>query len=110
MPLHRSTDEPWYQGIEKSGGGTVKVENEDGGWMQIQRKEVASLIEENDNLRAENKKLRAESIEWSSKYHDLIMSVGSKWTGESRHDTAKRYIIEAETSNPDQVAASKLES
>lgn len=29
-------------------------------------------------------------------YLDLLMSVGNKWPGESRHDTAKRYILQAE--------------
>lgn len=33
---------------------------------------------------------------WKNKYHDLIMQVGKKYPGESRHDTAKRYILEAE--------------
>ena len=33
-------------------------------------------------------------------YYDLIMQVGNKHPGESRHDTAKRYILRAEdTSN-----------
>lgn len=36
-------------------------------------------------------------------YHDLIMSVGNKTPGESRHDTAKRYIVEAEA--PKQLSA-----
>lgn len=33
---------------------------------------------------------------WKEKYFDLIMSVGCKYPKESRHETAKRYIYEAE--------------
>ena len=40
-------------------------------------------------------------------YHDLLMTVGSKWPGETRHETAKRYLLEAETLNsgPDSAQA-----
>jgi meiotically up-regulated gene 157 (Mug157) protein len=31
-----------------------------------------------------------------SSYNELIMQVGRKFTGESRHETAKRYIRERE--------------
>jgi len=31
--------------------------------------------------------------------HDLLMAVGKKYPGETRHETAKRYIVEAETSS-----------
>lgn len=33
------------------------------------------------------------------KYHELIMAVGNKYEGETRHETAKRYIQEAEKPN-----------
>jgi chromosome segregation ATPase len=36
--------------------------------------------------------------EAESKYNDLIMQVEKRWPGESRHETAKRYIVERETS------------
>jgi hypothetical protein len=32
-------------------------------------------------------------------YHELIMQVSQKFPGESRHETAKRYIIERENRN-----------
>ena len=35
--------------------------------------------------------------ELSRRYYDLIYSVGHKFVGETRHDTAKRYILQAET-------------
>ena len=38
---------------------------------------------------------------WKSLYHELLWEVESKYEGESRHDTALRYIRECEThSNP----------
>ena len=37
-------------------------------------------------------------------YLDLIMQVGKKWPDESRHDTAKRYIANAETCGDDRAA------
>lgn len=43
--------------------------------------------------------------ELSEKYNDLIYQVATKYPGESRHDTAKRYIKERETPNPDQCGA-----
>ena len=35
-------------------------------------------------------------IETEKRYHELIMAVESKYQGESRHDTALRYIHETE--------------
>ena len=43
-----------------------------------------------DAMFAEIKRLRA-------LYNDLIMCVGNKHPGESRHETAKRYLINAES-------------
>ena len=34
--------------------------------------------------------------ELKEEYHDLLMAVGTKYDGESRHETARRYILEAE--------------
>ena len=33
----------------------------------------------------------------NDKYHELLMAVGNKFVGESRHETALRYIMEAES-------------
>jgi len=38
------------------------------------------------------------SIKFENKYYDLIMAVERKFTEESRHETAKRYIREREQS------------
>jgi len=34
-----------------------------------------------------------------TQYHDLLMSVETKHEGETRHETARRYILEAEKRN-----------
>jgi hypothetical protein len=36
-----------------------------------------------------------------AKYEELIYAVASKWPGESRHETALRYIREREAGTPD---------
>jgi hypothetical protein len=41
-------------------------------------------------------RLRAERDETRKLYHDLIMQVERKFPHESRHDTARRYIHDAE--------------
>ena len=48
-----------------------------------------------DELRATEVRV----VELEGKYNDLIMSVSQKHKGETRHDTAKRYILRAETSD-----------
>jgi chromosome segregation ATPase len=40
--------------------------------------------------------LKKEIRRLSDLYHDLIMQVAKKYPGESRHDTAKRYILDRE--------------
>lgn len=39
---------------------------------------------------------QAEIARLQSQYHELIMAVGMKWPGESRHETALKYIRRAE--------------
>ena len=43
-------------------------------------------------------KLQAENEELKNKYYDLLLQVAKKFPDESRHETAKRYIQERETS------------
>ena len=45
----------------------------------------------------ENAALTERIKELEAKYSDLLMSVGKTCPGESRHETAKRYIIERES-------------
>lgn len=40
---------------------------------------------------------RAQLAEARAKYNELIMAVAKKFPGESRHETALRYINQAET-------------
>jgi hypothetical protein len=62
---------------------SVKGENVDADFARTLERELAAAKAEVEALRA--------------KYNDLIMCVGSKHPGDSRHDTAKRYLIRAET-------------
>ena len=39
----------------------------------------------------------SEAEKWRPLYHELLWAVGSKYEGESRHETALRYIRERET-------------
>lgn len=50
-------------------------------------------------LRAENATLRARLEEVELKYRGLLFAVSNKHEGESRHETALRYILEAERSS-----------
>ncbi len=43
------------------------------------------------------------------KYHDLLYQVARKHPGESRHETAKRYIQEAETPQDNTEASATIE-
>lgn len=71
------------------------------------------LMDENDQLRAENLNLTKERDElkksanniakmleeYKAKYNELLYAVANKYEGESRHETALRYIKEAENSS-----------
>lgn len=41
----------------------------------------------------------ADGVEMSAKYYELILAVGNKHPGESRHETALRYIRQSENNN-----------
>lgn len=43
------------------------------------------------------RQLERENAELRRKYNELIMHVGNKYPGESRHETVLRYITQAET-------------
>jgi len=51
-------------------------------------------------------RLAKESDELKKKYNELIMAVERKWDGETRHETALKYIKQAEA----QIAASAKET
>jgi hypothetical protein len=48
----------------------------------------------------------AHGVDFKERYYDLIYQVGNKYPGESRHDTAKRYLQRAEQTGSDGQAAS----
>ena len=37
-----------------------------------------------------------QAFEDAARYHELLMCVAKKYPGESRHDTAKRYLLDRE--------------
>lgn len=49
-----------------------------------------------DELKQINRKLTTEEVK--AKYYELIIAVSHKFTGETRHETALRYIQKAEIS------------
>jgi hypothetical protein len=57
------------------------------------RDEAADEIE---RLRAELVACREGADKLGDSYNELIMAVGNKYEGETRHQTALRYIIKAE--------------
>lgn len=54
------------------------------------------LTDELSRLRAENAALKAALAEAQKKYHELLFEVSHKFPNESRHETALRYIRQAE--------------
>jgi hypothetical protein len=62
---------------------------------------VDALTKERDKLEVENKRLREQ-------YNSLIFEVSYKFPGESRHETAKRYIREREEHGIEIVAKQAL--
>ena len=53
--------------------------------------------ESREKVEQENAALKARVEELDGKYNDLIMWVSKKHKGETRHETAKRYIIQSES-------------
>ena len=55
--------------------------------------QIETLRKENEQQKAEIERLR----ERAEKYDELIFHVETKWPNESRHETALKYIKQAET-------------
>lgn len=71
-------------------------------WCVDELREAADHIQSQDATIAA---LRAR-MEWlEEKYRDLIMQVATKWLNETRHETAKRYIQQAEELGGEQTSA-----
>ena len=58
--------------------------------------ECEKLKQELDQCLTVHAKLNDECEKVKANYSDLIMQVARKYGGETRHETAKRYITEAE--------------
>jgi len=62
-------------------------------------KTIDHLKVEVGRLEERDKRHLAYTASLRAQRHDLLMAVGKKYPGETRHETAKRYIVEAETSS-----------
>ena len=82
------------------------------GTKAMTRKDLVELIEQQtgmldqadaalNDLRTELSEAKAEIERLKGQYNDLLYQVSIKYPGESRHDTAKRYIQHAERVSDD---------
>ena len=60
------------------------------------RNAAPALIEERAQLRTELERAESRLREAQAQYDELIYAVAQKWPGETRHQTALRYIQNAE--------------
>jgi hypothetical protein len=67
--------------------------------IRMARAENERLTLERDRLYDREAALSAEVERLNGLYHDLLMQVGMKHPGETRHETARRYIQKAEYSD-----------
>lgn len=77
------------------------------GTSQWQETEIADLRDDVKRLMQIASECEERALAAEKSHMDLIMQVARKWPNESRHETAKRYIMEAENrpwSGPDQAA------
>lgn len=65
-------------------------------WQTI-RAELLRFARENDEWQTRCLRFQTERDEARKLYNDLLFAVGSKHPGESRHETARRYILNAES-------------
>lgn len=52
-----------------------------------------------DRLKADKRRIGRKQLDYERLYNELIMAVGNKYPDESRHQTALRYIQNAEQSS-----------
>lgn len=67
--------------------------------------DVEALIEREKGKDARIQQLEARNAELEGKYNDLLFHVETKIPGQSRHDTAKRYIQQCERGGNNQAEA-----
>lgn len=67
-----------------------------GGHVTLPVKTMVVLYQDYAALRAQLEAMAAEITRLRESYHQLIYAVGSKYPGESRYETALRYIRERE--------------
>lgn len=71
---------------------TLKLESE----INTLKGRIASYQKEQQFLINDARELRENLAKADSQYYDLIYQVGIKYPNETRHETAKRYIRDAE--------------
>jgi len=71
----------------------------DDGILRGRDAEVFTLRMDLKSAESELERVVKDRQDLAEDYYELLGAVSMKWTGESRHDTAKRYIIEAERGN-----------
>jgi predicted nucleic acid-binding Zn-ribbon protein len=69
------------------GSEPVEYDSRLDNWLDVLVKQIKSDTES---------RVRREMVEIENKYQELIMAVGNKYPGETRHQTALRYIKNAE--------------
>lgn len=67
------------------------------------------MSEDLDRLKTDKKRIKCKQLDYERLYNELIMAVAKKYPGESRHQTALRYIQNAERSSG-QSNTSKVEA
>uniref|UniRef100_A0A6M3L026 Uncharacterized protein n=1 Tax=viral metagenome TaxID=1070528 RepID=A0A6M3L026_9ZZZZ len=72
--------------------------------------EIKKLHTYGDIYEEDYHNMKDERDEFKNKYHELIRAVGNKYKGETRHETALRYIKIAEQSLEGQVGATTKKS
>lgn len=95
---------------EKFGKVKIMSDNQNegipGAYIHIEGKDYY-VVEGNDDIKSflhqiydqAKAEQREEDAKVEEKYNELIMAVGNKYPGETRHKTALRYIKNAENSN-----------
>jgi hypothetical protein len=77
--------EPYFQGIYGTMDGMLEM------FCDQSIEKVTNL------LSSTRQQVQKEMVEIENKYQELIMAVGNKYSGETRHQTALRYIKNAES-------------
>ncbi len=79
---------------KESGGGKDNTVGLALGWLR--KHTIYEELDDSPDVLLSSESNRGEVDKIETKYHELLYAVGQKYPGESRHETALRYIKEAE--------------